>query len=158
MKKNVVWIFSFFLLFLFTPVFTQMSPSADEKIPFLVTFAKNSSVSWGDDDFVQVLFFVVPQNEKNPVYFKIFDPETGGLNDEAHGGWNSKTRFTIYGGNGAYSEPDARKVDPVGKFKSGVSLFTKTFEGETTYDNKWFSTTPLNPVEGEFDKDLGGYV
>ncbi len=158
MKKYIIIPLIILFTLLMLPLKTQLCPAAVEKIPFLVTFAQNSSKSWGDDDFVQVMFFVVPKNEKNPVFFKIFDPETGGKNDEPHGGWNSKTRFTIYGGAGAYSEPDARKQDPVGKFKSGVSIFTKTFESETTFDDKWFTMGPFNPVEGELSNDLGGYV
>lgn len=158
MKKYFTLYLILVLSLVMTPLNTQQCPSPVEKVPFLVTFAKNSSTSWGDDDFVQVLFFVVPKTEKNPIFFKIFDPESGGKNDEVHAGWNSKTRYTIYGGAGTHSEPDARKQDPVGKYKSGVSLFTKTFESETTYDDKWFTMGPFNPVEGELSNELGGYV
>lgn len=136
----------------------QQVPSADEKIPFLCTFGKNSVTDWGDDDFVQVFFFVIPQSEKNPVYIRVFDPETAGKNDEAHGDFNTKTRFSVYGGKGAVSNPDARKNDPVGNFKSGIELASKLFFKDTTYDNKWFTFGPFNPVEGELQNEFGGYV
>src|SRR5438067_11650645 len=91
------------LLELFCSVLNaQQFPSADEKIPFLCTFSKGSDTDWGDDDFVQIYFFVIPKGEKNPVYLRIFDADLGGKNDEAHGEFNSKTRFAVYGGKGAH--------------------------------------------------------
>lgn len=136
----------------------QQVPSNDEKIPFLCTFSKASDPNWGDDDFVQIFFFVVPQTEKNPVYIRVFDPEVGGRHDEVHGSFNSKTRFTVYGGKGAISNPDARKENPTGNYKSGIELGSKVFTSDTTYDNKWYTFGPFNPVEGELQPDFGGYV
>jgi len=136
----------------------QQAPSQEENIPFLCTFSKAADKSWGDDDNVQIIFFVMPATEKNPVYIKIFDPNNGGKHDEGHGPFNSKTRFSVYGGLGAHSNPDAKKHDPEGNFKSGVQLASKTFDADMTYDDKWFSLGPFNPVEGEMQPDVGGYV
>jgi hypothetical protein len=136
----------------------QQFPSADEKIPFLCTFSNKSDKDWGDDDFVQIYFFIIPQNEKNPVYIRIFDADLGGKNDEAHGDFNSKTRFAVYGGKGAHSNPDAQKQDPAGNFKSGIELAAKTFAADTSSDNKWYTFGPFNPVEGELQPEYGGYV
>ena len=136
----------------------QQVPSPDEKIPFLCTFSKASDPDWGDDDFVQIFFVVIPQTEKNPVYIRVFDPECAGKNDEVHGDFNSKTRFAVYGGKGAISNPDARKDTPTGNYKSGIELGSKVFGKDTAYDNKWFTFGPFNPVEGELAPDFGGYV
>ncbi len=136
----------------------QEIPSADEKIPFLVTFSKGSEKDWGDDDFTQIFFFVVPQTEKNPVHIRVFDADLGGKNDEMHGNFNSKTRFSVYGGKGAISNPDAKKQDPVGNFKSGIELATKSFGKDSAWDNKWFTFGPFNPLEGELLPEFGGYV
>jgi len=134
----------------------QPFPSADEKIPFLCTFSKNSQKDWGDDDFVQIYFFVVPQTEKNPIYIRVFDPDIGGKYDEVHDVFNSKTRFSVYGGKGAASNPDAKKQTPTGNFKSGIQLSSKTFGDDAAYDDKWYTLGPFNPVEGELQPD--GYV
>jgi hypothetical protein len=148
-----------FLLQLFCPMLkAQQFPSADEKIPFLCTFSKGSDPDWGDDDFVQIYFFIIPQNEKNPVYIRIFDADLGGKNDEVHGDFNSKTRFAIYGGKGAHSNPDAQKETPTGNFKSGIELAAKTFAVDTSLDNKWYTFGPFNPVEGELQPEYGGYI
>ncbi len=143
--------FSFFL-------HAQQVPSADEKIPFLCTFSKSSQTDWGDDDFVQIIFFVVPQTEENPIYIRIFDADLGGKFDEVHGEFNSETRFSVYGGKGAISNPDAKKQNPTGNFKSGLELASKIFGNDTAYDNKWYTLGPFNPVEGELQPDFGGYV
>lgn len=152
------FIFSVCFLVALLQARAQQVPSPDEKIPFLCTFSKSSDPDWGDDDFVQIFFFVIPQTEKNPVYIRVFDPDCGGKNDEVHGDFNSKTRFAVYGGKGAISNPDAKKNDPTGNYKSGIELAAKTFSHDTTFDNKWYTFGPFNPVEGELQNEFGGYV
>jgi hypothetical protein len=137
---------------------SQPVPSTDEKIPYLCTFGKGAAKEWGDDDFVQVFFFVVPENYKNPVYIRVFDPEVSGANDENHAVFNTKTKFTVFGGKGAHSDPAAKKQDPAGNYKSGVQLATRTFSNEKEYDNNWYTFGPFNPKEGEYQQEFGGYV
>ena len=50
------------------------------------------------------------------------------------------------------------KTDPVGNFKSGKLLDYKVFNNSEKYDMKWASFGPFNPVEGEYDKSLKGYL
>lgn len=139
--------------------FSQSVPSSDEKFPFLGTFGKNALKEWGDDDFVQTFFFIVPVSVKDPVYIRIFDADNGGKNDEMHGGnFNTKTRYTVYAGKGAHSDPDARKQEPTGNFKSGIQLSSKTIGNDTAYDDKWLTFGPFNPTEGELQPDFGGYI
>lgn len=148
----------FILLLLSAGLCAQQVPSTDEKIPFLCTFSKSSDPDWGDDDFVQIFFFVIPQTQKNPVYIRVYDPEVGGKNDEVHGEFNSRTRFAVYGGKGAISNPDARKDTPTGNYKSGIELGSRIFAKDTSSDHKWYTFGPFNPVEGELQPDFGGYV
>ncbi|HXU25717.1 MAG TPA: hypothetical protein VN698_00690 [Bacteroidia bacterium] len=155
MKKVIILIVLLFEL-CFGNLSAQPFPSADEKIPFLCTFSKNSQKDWGDDDFVQIYFFVVPQTEKNPIYIRVFDPDIGGKYDEVHDEFNSKTKFSVYGGKGAVSNPDAKKQTPTGNFKSGIQLSSKAFGDDPTYDDKWYTLGPFNPVEGELQPE--GYV
>ncbi|MEO8761296.1 MAG: hypothetical protein ABI448_10415 [Bacteroidia bacterium] len=136
----------------------QQAPSPEEKIPFLCTFSKGADKDWGDDDFVQIFFFVIPKTEKNPVYIRVFDPDIGGKYDEAHDAFDSKTKFSVYGGKGAISTPDSRKQTPTGNYKSGIQLSSKTFGNDAAYDDKWVTLGPFNPVEGELQPDYGGYV
>ena len=155
MKKVVLFAGLLFSLYLNA----QQAPSPDEKIPFLCTFGKASEKEWGDDDFVQTFFFVVPQTEKNPIYIRVFDPDCGGKHDEAHDNFNTKTKFSVYGGKGAISNKDAKNLNPTGNYKSGIQLASKTFGNEPDFDDKWYTFGPFNPVEGELQQqEFGGYV
>lgn len=136
----------------------QPIPAADENIPFLVTFGKNSNVSWGDNNFSQVFFVSIPTNEIKPFYIRIFDPETSGLTDELKGSFNTRTSFSVYGGKECFSNKDARNIDPKGNYKCGSLLSSKTFGAESKYDNAWVTLGPFNPKEGELAPEYGGYI
>jgi hypothetical protein len=139
-------------------MFSQPVPGDDENIPFLMTFGPKAEKSWGDDDFSQTFFFLIPESYKDPVYIKVFDPDTGGTIDELNGNFDTQMTFAVYGGKEAYSHPDAKGTDPVGNYKSGNLLASKTFGVNPRYDNNWYVFGPFNPTEGEYDKRLGGYV
>lgn len=136
----------------------QEVPGKEENIPFLVTFGAQADKSYGDDDYCQVFFFKIPKEIKTPIYIKVFDPDVGGQHDEGINGFNTKTKFSIYGGKGAFTDKDATGVDPKGNFKSGALLHTKTFSVSTTYDNKWYSFGPINPAEGEYIPSMNAYI
>ena len=136
----------------------QAVPSEYENIPFLVTFGNKAELLWGDDDFSQVFFFVVPDTYKGMVFIRVFDPDTGGMNDELNGTFDTKMQYSVYGGKEAHSHPDAQGVDPVGNYKSGTLLQTRTFGVDPKYDNNWFTFGPFNPTAGEFDPKYGGYL
>lgn len=133
-------------------------PSAEENIPFLVTFSKEAQKSWGDDDFIQIYFISIPKSRIDPIYIRILDPQIGGQHDENRSGFNSRTKFSIYGGKDCYSDPAARMQDPTGNFKSGIELGSKIFGAETDYDNKWYAFGPFNPTEGEYNTESGTYI
>jgi hypothetical protein len=147
------------LCFGFIPaLIAQPVPALDSNFPYLVTFGNKADKSWGDDDYVQTFFFSVPVSCNQAIYIRVYDPNVGGKIDENRSGFDTKTKFTVYGGTGAHSNPDARKPDPVGNFRSGVQLATKTFAVDTAYDSKWYTFGPFSPVEGELQPDYGGYI
>jgi len=146
------------LLLITGKLFAQAAPAFEENIPYLVTFGKQSEKSWGDDDFCQIFFFLVPKSQTNPIYIRVFDPDTGGEHDEGKGEFDTQVNFSIYGGNSCWSAEDAQGVDPVGNYKSGNLLASKSFKGESKYDNKWFTFGPFNPFEGEFVKKFDGRI
>lgn len=157
--KTALPTFLFCFSFFFCSVLNaQQTPSPDEKIPYVCTFGKDSDKEWGDDDFVQTFFFVIPESYKKPFYIRLFDPEVGGSIDENHGAFNSKCKFSVYGGAKAHSNPDAQSQDPVGNYKSGFLLSSKVFANEKTYENKWYSLGPFNPIEGELQPEFGGRI
>jgi hypothetical protein len=139
-------------------LYSQPVPAGDENIPFLMTFGNKSDKSWGDDDFSNTFFFLIPETFKEPIFIRVFDPDIGGDNDEQNGIWDTKTMFSVYGGKECYTNPDAQETDPKGNYKSGVQLATKTFAENPRYNNNWYTFGPFNPTEGEYVAKFGGYV
>jgi hypothetical protein len=151
----------FFLLFpVLSKVFGQPVPGKDENIPFLVSFGKEGKTSWGDDSFYQIFFFSIPKDYTKPFYIRVFDPDCGGENDEIQGEFNSKTKFSVYGGTGV--DPDkndeSRGLVKGMNYKSGNLLSSKIFGNDPKYDNKYFSFGPFNPSEGDFNSRWNSYM
>lgn len=141
-----------------TKQYAQQVPSSQENLDYLVTFGMNGDHSWGDDDFSQTVFFSVPKSQTNPFYIRIFDPETFGEHDESNAGWDTRMKYSIYGGKDAYYDKDARGINPIGNYKSGILLVSKIFGSEKATDNKWISLGPFNPQQGEYVTDFDSYV
>jgi len=139
-------------------VCAQSIPTVEENIPFLVTFGKEGEKSWGDDDFSQVFFFLIPEDNKQPVYIRVFDPDVGGQHDEDRTGFNSSTKFSVYGGKGCLSAKSAVSTDPIEGYKTGNLMDSKVFSNDAEYDNGWYTFGPFNPMEGELMKEYGGYI
>ena len=155
--KKIGWII-LFILRIAIPAFSQSAPAVDENIQYLVTFGNGAVTSWGDDDFRQIFFCVIPSSQTNPVYIRVYDPDTGGELDELKGDFNTITNFSVYAGKGCWSDTAAQSIHPRGNFKSGYLLSSKSFGVDPKYDKKWYTFGPFNPSEGEYVEKLGGRV
>ncbi len=147
-----------FILSLVIPSFAQPVPPSESNIPFLVTFGNNAGKEYGDDDFSQTFFLSVPASINTPIYIRVFDPNVGGENDEIIGPLDTKTKFSIYGGKESYSNKDSRQTNPLGNYKSGVLLDSRTFDGTEKSDNAWYTFGPFDPKQGEFIKEFNAYL
>ena len=138
----------------------QAVPGKDENIPFLVTFGKLGETSWGDDDFYQVFFFTVPREFTDPVYIRVFDPDTGGEHDEIQGEFNTRTFFGVYGGKGVNPDinEDSKGLENGLNYKGGTLLNSRVFGGEARYDNKYFTFGPFNPTAGDYNSKWNSYI
>ena len=154
--KRLVHIAAAVLLHL--AVEAQPVPAVEENIPFLVTFGAASEKSWGDDDFLQIFFFVVPKGTVDPVHIRVFDADLGGELDEAKGAFDGRTRFSVYGGKGAISDPAARGTEAEGNYRSGNLLAMRDFAVDTKYDQEWYTFGPFDPNAGELMPEYGGLV
>jgi hypothetical protein len=141
-----------------TPLSSQPAPAVEENIPYLITFGGNSDISWGDDDFCQIFFCLIPPSHTAPVYIRVFDPDTGGYLDEVKENFNSVINFSVYAGPGCWSDSSAQRIDLAGNYKSGFLLSSRSFGADQLYDKNWFSFGPFNPSEGEYSEKLGGHV
>jgi hypothetical protein len=106
----------------------------------------------------QTVFFAVPAQLKDTVYFRVFDPDCGGTYDKPNGLWETNTIFEVYGGKGCISEIDARKTEPTGNYKSGTILHRVLFGCESEVDGKWVSFGPFSIDQGEALDDYPKYV
>ena len=138
--------------------YSQPVPNVEENIPYLMTFGGDSETSWGDDDFSQAFFFQIPKDYNQPFFIRVFDPDTGGEIDEIQGEFNTRCVFEVYGGAGNWSDPAAKETSPVGNYKSGTLLATRTFGENPRYDNQWFTFGPFNPTQGEFSEEYDSYI
>ena len=165
MKVNAIlqrtFFFSYLLVIIsWTEVSGQAVPGKDENIPFLVTFGQDGETSWGDDDFVSIFFFTIPKDFNQQFYIKVFDPDAGGEHDEIQGFWDSRTRFSVYGGKGV--DPDKNEASKGLKegdnFKTGNLLASRVFGNEARYDNKYYAFGPFNPTEGDYNEKWQSYI
>jgi hypothetical protein len=138
--------------------FSQPVPNVEENIPYLMTFGKQAATSWGDDDFSQTFFFLIPKDYDQPFFIRVFDPDTGGEIDEIDGEFNTRSVYEVFGGEGNWSEDDARETSPTGNYKSGTLLASRAFAENPRYDNNWYTFGPFNPAQGEYVDQFGGYV
>ena len=139
-------------------LFSQSAPAIDENIPYLMTFGGNALTSWGDDDFCQIFFCVIPSSQTDPVFIRVYDPDTGGDLDEVKGEFNTIVNFSVYAGKGCWSDTAAQSIYLTGNYKSGYLLTSKSFGVDMKYNKKWYSFGPFNPSEGEYVEKLGGRV
>lgn len=151
------WAIIFMLIFS-ADLFSQPAPAVDENIPYLITFGGNAETSWGDDDFCQIFFCLIPSSQNNPVYIRVYDPDTGGSLDELKGDFNTVVNFSIYGGTSCWSDTASQSIHPKRNYKSGYLLASKSFGNEPKYDKQWYTFGPFNPTEGEYSEKLGGRV
>ena len=138
--------------------FGQAVPGEAEKIDYLVTFGKEAPGSWGDDDHMQVFFVSLPTDEKDPFFIRVFDPDVGGTIDQRNGVFKGETKFSVYGGAKAFSDPKAKSFEQDQSAYSGVLLATKSFGQETKYDGKWYTFGPFNPAQGEESPELDALI
>jgi hypothetical protein len=146
------------LLIITIHVKAQPVPAGDENIPYLMTFGPKAGTSWGDDDFSQTFFFLIPKSFSQPIYIRVFDPDVSGVTDEQDVIFDTKMTYSVYGGKECYTNKDAQETQPTGKYKSGNLLASKTFGNQPEYDNKWYTFGPFNPSEGEFVPKFDGYI
>lgn len=126
------------------------SAEAQQLPPYLVTYGKDAKANEGDDDFRQTIFIKLKGSQQDTLWLRIFDPDCGGQIDKSFGGWDTKTRFTLYGGEGAYSAKGITLPNADEKaLNSGKVLASEEFGDASKYDAEWFTLGALIPSQGE---------
>jgi hypothetical protein len=158
MKVMSRFIYTVILLSICVLGYAQPVPNVEENIPYLMTFGNQAETSWGDDDFSQAFFFLIPDEYDQPFFIRVFDPDTGGEIDEINGTFDTRSVYEVFGGEGCWSDPAAKETSPQGNYKSGTLLATRAFTANPRYDNNWFTFGPFNPAQGEHVDMYQGYI
>ncbi len=130
-------------------LFTAAVAAAQENI-LLVTYGPAALAQEGDDDFKQIIFLQIPESLTDSLYLRVFDIDCGDEVDLAFAGWNTETRFTLYGGAGAVSTATLQSPFPSAEaLAAGVVLKSETFGGNPLLNNEWHNFIRLLPASGE---------
>ena len=150
-EKNVKMKYRLMVLFLIMAAVL----AAKENI-LLVNYGPEQSIREGDDDFQQILFIRVAASYVDSLYLRIFDIDCGGDVDLAFGPWNTKMRFSLYGGTGAFSPASLQKAQSLDADRDAGNLLATLVVGENReFNNSWYNFARLAPADGE---QIGEYT
>lgn len=114
--------------------------------PSLVTFGPRASQSEGDHDFQQLIRFALPATAGR-VYVRVFDPDVADAHDEPQGGFDTQTRFSLYGdGSEARLLRDGDGV--VQEVINGEPLETVDFGRDPEADGQWKTLFSVKAAQG----------
>lgn len=126
---------------------TAQEPASDG--PRLVTFGSRALQNEGDHDFRQFIRISVPDSA-GQLSLRVFDPDVGGLFDEAQRGFNTKTRFSLYGDGATvrlYRDSDGVVQEEI----EGAALDSVEFGFHEESDGQWVALFPIDASNGRAD-------
>jgi len=129
-------------------------PTADG--PRLVTFGTRALQSEGDHDFRQFIRISVPDTADR-LYLRVFDPDVGGQYDEAQRGFNTKTRFSLYGDGASvrlYRDGEGIVQEEI----EGEALDSAEFGYHEDLDGQWVTLFPMDAASGRADGSQRHFV
>ncbi len=132
------------------------APAIQSESPRLVTFGPLASPSEGDHDYQQFIRFSLPASAGR-VFVKVFDADVAGAHDEPLGGFDTRTRFSLYGaGSNARlhrdSDGELRELmegDPLDSFEIGR---------DREADNQWKNLFSVDASEGALREGRSEFV
>lgn len=137
------------ILFLFVIIISVPNLIFAQENVFLAAYGKDAPTREGDDDFRQIIYFKIPESATDSVYLRIFDADIGGNWDTKFQEFDTQTRFRLYGGTGAYSNPQPGTPYPPDRVLFDGTLIIDEYFGEDNFkDNKWFNYAVLSPSQG----------
>ncbi|MFA4991333.1 MAG: PKD domain-containing protein [Candidatus Omnitrophota bacterium] len=152
LKRSFLIISAIFFasLFIVRSGFCYRVPTEESNIRYLYVFGQDGKKTYGAvKTQPQIVFLKVPASYTGKIEISIYDPDVGGSIDEKSDKWNTKTKFSIYGGSKAYSSlADINQLEAK-DFSQGVALDTETFGENSMYDKSSYHFTPIDADKGE---------
>lgn len=154
-KKTLLIVIGLLLgLALAKDAFCYKVPPKDSNINYLYVFGPDGKKGYGATKAPQVVFLRVPDGYAGNVEISVYDPDIGGYIDEKSGSWNTETRFSIFGGDKAYSSIAGLSENDISDFNQGTLIAEKTFGEDKKYDRAYYSFSPISASKGE---KIGNY-
>jgi large repetitive protein len=120
-----------------------------QEAPVSVTYGPNASTAEGDPDYREVIFLSVPESVQDELFLRVFDPDGGGAHDHLYGaGADTGTRFTLYGGEGAYTGAAGAAPDDE-QLAAGSEIAARSFGVDPGRDGRWQTLMSFAPERGE---------
>lgn len=119
--------------------------------PLFVNYGAAASIRQGDNDHHQAIYLSLPAGTSDPLYVRIFDPDTVNFHDQMdRRNATTVTRFSVFGGDGAFvpAPTDAEALTEA-ELTAGARLAERTFGRDRRTDNRWVTLAEVDPAEGE---------
>ncbi len=130
--------------------------------PLSITYGPRAATAEGDPDFRDTIYLRVPDTTHERLYIRVFDPDIGGAHDLQHGaGFDTRMRYTIFGGKGAGSPPTSPPPDPGAKpdrHKADLApleapslevLAKREYGEDPAADDAWVTLASVSPEQGD---------
>lgn len=121
----------------------------DTTQPLLVNYGKVAAPRQGDNDHAQAIYLSVPATTDETLYVRIFDPDIGDSFDQVEGRANTRTRFAVFGGPGAFV-PEAAEPETLTETErtAGELLADTAFRRDRDADGNWVTIAEVTPGQG----------
>ncbi|NQS97667.1 MAG: PKD domain-containing protein [candidate division Zixibacteria bacterium] len=147
MKKAYSLLFISTLLFIAVDCFSQ-EPSQEPSS--MVIYGSEASTREGDNDFIQLVFIQIPETIGDTLYLRLFDADCGDANDSRYSGYNTETRFSLYGDTLSFTAPTCTNPLPgEDAIHAGALITQKTCAVDKFTDNRWYNLASFLPQQGE---------
>jgi len=142
------------------PVDEPPAPPAGRLVPggtngakYLYVFGPEGDRRLGATGSAQVIWIRARRTQSQPVNIHVFDPGSGSRKEMGgRGGSFTKTKYTVYGGPGAYTGAGAKTAGPTPE-QAGTVLVSSIFGNENR--NEWVALGQFALAQGEA---VGGNV
>ncbi len=132
----------------------KVIPGDYNNLDYFYVFGPGAKRRDGRDDGSQILFYRFRRSAVENVSIYVYDPGVGGRMDRSDDFTmsRSQTRYTVYGGAGALSDPASQSIVPAID-QPGTVLTSKEYSVE--YPDEWIKLGPFRLDQGEA---VGDYV
>jgi len=140
----------YLLLLLSLLIFTGKSFAQQGRGLFFSTFGRDASLSNGDFNNLQAVYYDIPLDEKKQIHLRVFDPDISGMYDEKYGAFDTETRFIVLGGVSASKiyGGQIEKTQPNLKYNKSDVILDRYFGSNGAGNARWYTLLELKRGAG----------